>query len=94
MKILYQINSKWYTINIDKGEICFIKLNAGIWDYAEQLFTSSNLKLCETLRDLQDTGNYEYLSVLKKFEDSVKKLASLFEIDLPTIDINSSCLVY
>ena len=60
MKIIYQINNKWYTISIDGGEICFHKLDSGIWDYAEQFFTTNNLKVCESLSTLYETGNSEY----------------------------------
>ncbi|CAD8066114.1 unnamed protein product [Paramecium primaurelia] len=93
-KMIHQINNKWYVIGIEDGQISFQKLDAGPWDYSEELFLQTNMRICQNLRSLYDTGNQECLQNVNKFSESVKLLAKHFDINLGSIDTNSSCLMY
>ncbi|CAD8055958.1 unnamed protein product [Paramecium primaurelia] len=93
-KLIHQINNKWYTISIEEGQIYFFKVGNGPWDYTEQLFSESNIRICENLSSLLESGNQECLRAIEQFSISVKSIAKNFEISLPSIDINNSCILY
>ncbi|CAD8077769.1 unnamed protein product [Paramecium sonneborni] len=93
-KMIHQINNKWYSIGIEDGQISFQRLDAGPWDYSEELFSLTNMRICQNLRSLYDTGNQECLQAINKFSESVQLLAKNFDINLQSIDTNSSCLMY
>ncbi|CAD8182723.1 unnamed protein product [Paramecium octaurelia] len=93
-KLLHQINNKWYLISIEDTQICFNRLHSGPWDHSDTLFTTSNLQICENLRSFIDQDTYESRTTVEDFKLSLSKLAKNFEMDISSVDVNSSCILY
>ncbi|CAD8119924.1 unnamed protein product [Paramecium sonneborni] len=93
-KLLHQINNKWYLISIEDTEICFNKLHQGPWDYSDTLFKTCNLQICDNLRSFIDQDTYESKTTVEEFKLSLSKLAKNFEMDITSVDVNSSCILY
>ncbi|CAD8063596.1 unnamed protein product [Paramecium primaurelia] len=92
-KLIHQINNKWYTISIEDGQIYFFKVGNGPWDYTEQLFQESNMRICEDLTSLFETNNQECIKANEQFSISVEQIAKNFEINISSIEMNNSCVM-
>ncbi|CAD8091578.1 unnamed protein product [Paramecium sonneborni] len=93
-KLIHQVNNKWYTISIEDGQIFFQKVGNGPWEYFEQLFQESNMRICENMSTLFETGNQECKRANEQFNLSVRSIAKKLEINLSSIEINNSCVLY
>ncbi|CAD8079364.1 unnamed protein product [Paramecium sonneborni] len=93
-KLIHQVNNKWYTISIEDGQIAFTRVGNGPWEYTELLFQDSNMRICENMSSLFETGNQECIRANEQFNMSVRSIAKKYEINLQTIDTNNSCVLY